>query len=156
MVKPHSSQIWDQVWNSSQQREGSEPALLLEAMLGSLTVPGEPSPAERSKQTELTSVMRLCSSGLTPLYSPSDRADTLFLRSSTEIFSNPGRSFALYTPTMPDELLQIWMAGHLALHYQVIEQKCRIEEEYSFFSFCTMTTSLPSSQLSSLDQSCFK
>lgn len=74
------------MWNFSRQREGSEPALLLEVTPGSRTAPGEPSPAERGEEAELTAVMRLCGSGLTPMYGPSDRADTPFLRGDAEIF----------------------------------------------------------------------
>lgn len=127
------------MWNS-QQRERSEPAPLLKAMLGSLTAPGEPSPSPglRGEQAKPTSVTRPCGSGLSPLHGRLDRADAPFLRSNAEIFLNSGRSFARYTPAVPDDLLQRCTAGHLALHHQVTEQKRRLEEEHFFFFWCSL------------------
>lgn len=108
---------------------------LLKAMPGSLTTPGEPSPSPglRGEQAKPTSVTRPCGSGPTPLHGRLDRADVPFLRSNAEIFLNSSRSFARYTPAVPDDLLQRCTAGHLALHHQVTEQKGRLEEEHFFF-----------------------
>jgi len=162
IVKPHSSQAGDRAWNFPRPREGPELARLLEAMAGSLTAPGEPGPAEHGERARPASITRRCGPGLAAQdWQPCTARRTERARHFPEARQRPlkywQRLHSLHSHLCQVNYCKYEWQGHLALRYQAIEQKRTTGEEYSyFFTFYTMTTSLPSSQLSSLDQSCFK